>query len=171
MSVPRARLDKTGRRVLCESVVCGAAIAEVKMGHAVDHHGRGLGRLCLPGGWIQRRKHDVWVWVLTPRAKARVREGRQPSYRRTPDVDRAGAQVRVLEGGRWVRIDDGRPGRWGRFVNELPAQIECPGCGREQTMDPEMLRVESLDGRCSWPVVPPDTPLVPIWKRDPALDA
>ena len=112
----KARLDKSGWRVLCgNGADCGAELAWVlEIGVYAD--GRWQRAVWFPPGWAARQDG---VWALTERAAKRRRKGQVPADRQP---------MREVEAE-------------GQLPWNLPVEAVCPDCGFQQTLDPAILRV------------------------------
>lgn len=150
-----ARLDKTGRRVLCGMRDCGAVLAYIA---EFDDYDRLIRQLYFECGF---RPRDG-VWARSTRAAERVRRGQKPQGRRAlpgvfgpPDVPK----------------DTDEP-PLGGILHPTPAQypvrVRCPsegGCGAINLLDAPPLRLT----RAGPLVIPPDRDLCACCKgRQPS---
>jgi len=119
----KARLDKSGLRVLCGVRDCGTKLCWVL---APIVGGRRV--LFFLPGWTRR---DDGVWAMTARAVRRVRQGRRPA-------DRSWYSAITLSGSR----DERAPrGIIPYCVADRPLEAVCPSCGFRQVLDPDPLNV------------------------------
>jgi len=129
----KARLDKTGLRVLCGVKDCGYELAWV-LERGVYAEGRWQRGLWFGPGWAPRADG---VWSLTPRAMRRRRRGQAPAHRR---ADAGGKIVGMIP------------------VN-LPIEAVCPDCDFRQQLAPDILGVHPLPFAGLWsPCMKPGCP-------------
>lgn len=129
-SVPRtdlkARLDRSGSRVMCGVVDCGQQLGKVIERFPWRDNPYSPRGLCLGPGY---REDEHGIWSLSSRANKRFRQGKLPRESRNP-----------LAGSHHEH--DAR--LFGRRPFCLPADIRCPKCGFVQSLDPDALRVVIL---------------------------
>jgi hypothetical protein len=123
---PKARLDKTGRRVICGE--CATYLAKVVEFHRMVPGERRTYRCVgFPAGWI--RRDEDGVWTLSRHAAGKRRWSHAASFRRMYQPLQDLAQ-------RWGMGQPNVP------VHDLPAEAVCHGCRTRQVLDPEVLGVE-----------------------------
>jgi hypothetical protein len=147
----RARLDRTGARVICGVIDCGKDLARVVEGKQVDYLFRKdeivRRAVAFPPGWFPKggtpltpdeEALDIYsrargidgVWQLTKRNLRREhRAGSNPPHARTRPQQRRGFGPGLL-------VEGLVP--W-----DLPVNAKCSACGFVQILDPDELRVSS----------------------------
>lgn len=123
--LPRARLSKDGRNLLCGTPDCGVKFCRFSFEFADrepvlrDDHIRlerksgAVPMLSFAGAWIE----DGELMYMPPRAYRRLSQGLPPTFRSTPD-DPTGKRRRK-PGNRLTRV-------------QPPKRIRCPACHVEQ---------------------------------------
>ncbi len=154
MSEAIARLDKkTGYRVLCGVLDCGADVASVVLVSPIN-----LRVACFDPGW-QRRQLDG-IWELSRHAKANLQRYRRRQRRREPCSVCRGEGITIV-GKAGCRHDLGsppllarRPTSLGKETQslvhalkrpQLPARAKCKACGFINVLEADRLR--SIDPR------------------------
>ncbi|MFN0071384.1 MAG: hypothetical protein ACKVVP_07850 [Chloroflexota bacterium] len=124
---PYARLDKTGRRVLCGVTDCGCQLAFVVKPRPQGRSGDPSPMVAFGPGWTLG---NDGVWTLSRRALRATRAGRAPTWRRPP-----------------IQHHDTAGLAFGIAPYDLPAEARCPACGLRQTLDSDQLNVDRNEHR------------------------
>jgi hypothetical protein len=137
-----ARLDKTGRWVVCCGRDCGERFGEV---NTLRER-----RVIFQPGWTNAPigrlvKGAPRIWHLPKRVRERIDQGRLPMYRRQPGGNERRRRRERIDL-QWEGIQLSAPS--GRLVSfrpsaELPAQAQCPRCKQLQWLDAERLQLSS----------------------------
>lgn len=156
------RVSRDGKWLLCSSVDCGTRLAEryelkgsVTQGevelfpfaadgrrpvfpHADDRRRSEPHAVIYFGsGWVEEPGPSPHVvWRMTKRARARLRQGQAPSFRRRP-----GGSFPVRDEMKLDRRGMDRPQMWAVEGVKFPALVVCPRCERIQLATPTVLEV------------------------------
>ena len=147
MTEAKARLDKSGYRIICGRAVCGADIGTVVL--VWPRRGPTYRMACFPPAWYQG---SDGIWRLSARAKrAIVAESREKSI----GIGRARSSRPNAYKRPIGRRPTGRGLESGQLVHALkrpamPAQAQCWQCRLLQILTLESLR--SIDPRTPLPV-------------------